>query len=96
MTNTLDLVITENKNRVEYIEHLEPLGDLSKGNHVLKLAYNLKSSVKDTSFSRKKLNYRKGNYVQLSTELSQLAWNDLFLNKDIDEIYDTFLNVYHE
>ena len=43
-----------------------------------------------------KINYFKGNYDEMRSELAKVDWRNLFIGKSIAEMWDIFLNIYKE
>jgi hypothetical protein len=48
LTNTLDLILTENVNRIPEISYMPPLGNIKKAHLVLNWRYNLANNIETT------------------------------------------------
>ena len=75
-SNTLDLVFTESKNRIDQIESDTPLGfSLEKAHVVLTWNYNLKyQQMEALKYKKLKLLNKKGNYKGLSKLIDDADW----------------------
>ena len=76
MTNTLDLVITENKERVYGLVETPALGNLESGHIGIGWNYALASN-KDKNgggpcFKKNKYNYKTGDYTGMKAYFKQL------------------------
>ncbi len=65
-SNVLDLILTENENRIFKLEHLPPLGAKTHAHHVLKFSYSTEGSESPKKVEKMRFNYKKGNYVEIS------------------------------
>jgi hypothetical protein len=93
---TLDLIFTENKNRIFEIESQPPLGGIKKAHLVLKWKYSLTDSLNDSIFRRSCFNFRKGDYKSFGDFISSKDWISLFNDLNIQECYDKFIDIYNE
>ena len=93
---TNHFIITENINRIDIIDYLEPIGDLSKAHSLLKIIYNLENKKNESDLADlRRINYRKANYDQMKIELLKIDWLNLFEGKSVNEMYDYFLDHYN-
>ena len=91
----LDLVFTANRDDIEDIEYISPLG---KSDHVvLKIRYRLlhESMVEEKQCERK-LNYKRGNYNDLRSYFENIKWETDLNIEDLDEQYAKFCDIYRE
>jgi len=67
-----------------------------QGHHVLRFDYFC--NINNISFRQSTLNYCKGDYVGLNKcfDTYSSKWEDLFLDKTIDEIIVIFNRIYNE
>lgn len=92
--NTLDLIITEDANRIDTVEHNSPLGPAIQSHSVLSFKFWLAQEIK-TRISNKRHNFKKGNYKKIIEKASEIDWNSLFFNApDVESAYSLFLNDY--
>ncbi|RNA37818.1 RNA-directed DNA polymerase from mobile element jockey-like [Brachionus plicatilis] len=92
----LDLVITEDQNRIYTISYGPPLGVVKQGHLTLSWNYELKTNEKDQDdvIHRPAYNYRKGDYDSFSRFLSELDWIQVFTGLSVNQMYDEFLFYY--
>lgn len=91
--NILDLALTSEKNFVSDISSSSPLG---KGDHnVIKWSTpNLEHNALTGKFQT--LDYNKGDYHGFSTELKQVPWPQVLLNKTASESWNLLLGKINE
>ena len=78
--NLLDLVFTDDQNRIDNITHTSPLGN--SDHMVLTFNYIVKQ---DIEYKPKNVyNYNKGNYENMREDLRQLNWNEELAKHDHD------------
>ena len=98
MTNTLDLIITESKERVYELEQGKILGDAESGHVSISWNYGLgsnnQSGERIKRFSRSRYNYRKGDYIGMNEHLNKINWDELFKGANVQEQYNILLNEY--
>jgi hypothetical protein len=93
-TNFLDLILTENEDRVFNLEAGPPLSDDAEQFH-LSLQWNMAlAEAHRPSFERSNFNYNKANFNQLNEELNRVPWSEIFTNKNINESYEIFIREY--
>ncbi|CAF1100150.1 unnamed protein product, partial [Brachionus calyciflorus] len=92
----LDLIITDNSERIYYIDHSPPLGTKNKGHLTLKWNYELKFPTKNVSniFSSSCYNFRKGDYAAFSGFFNGLNWKQIFTGLDVNQMYEKFIDYY--
>lgn len=95
-SNLLDLILSENGNRINCLEHLPPLGGISHGHHVLRFNYSFKDENTDgKSQVKQKLLFKRGNYSELSEYFSSFNWEKEFQDLDANECYKKWLKIYN-
>jgi hypothetical protein len=93
--NTLDLIFTENKSRIYNIESLPPLVELSRSHIGLSWKYFVaRSSSNLTNYCSSNYKYTKGNYDLINKFFSSMDWNELFKDKDIEQMFNIFISTY--
>ena len=99
LTNLLDLVITESKERVYGMKSGPVLGvsDQGQGHLCLTWNYSLKeaSSNFDDKYRTTRFNYKKGNYDVMSGFLSKINWVEFFGEENVGFCYKKFLELYN-
>ncbi|CAF0947105.1 unnamed protein product, partial [Brachionus calyciflorus] len=92
----LDLIITENSERVYNINHGPPLGNKNKGHLTLRWDYILKpdQSTINNSFRSSSYNYQHGDFDSISRLIGEINWDKLFDGLDADKMYDKFVSIY--
>ena len=93
-TNTLDYIISESQNRIKKISSSPPLGMALQGHLIIDWKLALNSIHQNEKFHSIKLNYKKGDYTNLSKFISSHDWPTLLENKPIEESYECFLSIY--
>ena len=93
--NILDLVITNDRNRINSINHADPLGESNQGHHLLRINYILSDPKLAFKESKAFTLYEKGDYERFSQYIDGVEWEAEFLNKLINECYDIFLYHYY-
>ena len=94
-TNVLDLILTENNNRVYMLQHTQPLGGIDHGHHVLEFRYSYCNSKRVNELVNKpKLLHKKGNFVSLNHFSNNIDWNKEFIDHNVDECYNKWLEFY--
>ena len=83
--HTLDLILTNEEQRIGNIKPLQPLG---KSDHIcITVDFNLDTS--EQKQTRETFQYHKGNYDALSEELN-IDWHKLLQGKPVAECWDIF------
>ena len=93
MTNTLDLIITEGKERVYEFSKGEILGDAESGHVSISWKYAV-APTKDRGkkmFSSERYNYKKGDYVGMSEHLGNIDLDRLLSGVGVQGQYTIFL-----
>ena len=99
LTNLLDLIITETKDRVYELISGCILGDTDKGHLSMTWKYAIKKSKNNIfgeNFRKSNYNYKTGNYLGLSNYLNEIKWREIFEDKNVQESYDLFLKEYRK
>nr|XP_047129493.1 uncharacterized protein LOC124809440 [Hydra vulgaris] len=94
-TNILDLIITNDKNKIVSITHSAPLGNVKQGHHLLKCCYLMNDYKFSTEHKKSIRLYQKGNYELFSCHFNNVDWENGFKSKPINEMYDLFLYHYN-
>ncbi|CAF1120063.1 unnamed protein product, partial [Brachionus calyciflorus] len=95
--NVLDLIITESSDRILDIESSPPLGNVQQGHLVLEWIYRTCSnSKKNLSSLNSDFNFRKADFLSMSSEFSNRDWPGIFKNKTSNEMYEAFINEYND
>jgi len=85
----LDLVISSDDDQVMNLEYWAPIG---KSDHVV-LCYNVRRGDVEVYKEKKGRNYYKGDYVEMRREISMVDWEDVFMNLDVEEAWQTLEDV---
>ena len=96
MTNVLDQILTECKNRIFGLIHLPPLGDINHGHHTINFKYSFMNGTIGNKFIYEKINYNKGNYYEMGKYFKTINWSREFQNMDVNSCYEKWLSLYHE
>ena len=99
LTNVLDLVITESKERVYELEPGHVLGGKDNGHLCLTWKYSLKHVISEGSlgfnrFEKTKYNFKKGNYDGMRSFFDSINWSEIFDKKNVGDCYKKFLEIY--
>ena len=98
MTNTLDLVITDGRERIVAMEQGRLLGDAESGHVSISWSYQLaavtKKGSKQKEFNSIKYNYIKGDYKGMRAHLKEIDWEERFTGANVQEQYDIFMKEY--
>ena len=99
LTNTLDLVITESKERVYEMKPGSVLGvsDRGQGHLCLTWKYSLKNagSVLNGKYRKMKFNFKKANYDGMRSYLGNINWSEIYEGKNVGFCYSNFLEIYN-
>jgi hypothetical protein len=93
--NILDLIITNDTNKINYITHADPLGETNQGHHMLCFNYILNDPKLVNKENKAITLYKKGNYELFSKYTDGVERGVEFSNKSTNECYDIFLYHYH-
>ncbi|XP_065651291.1 uncharacterized protein LOC136079480 [Hydra vulgaris] len=93
--NILDLNITDLSTRVINLSSSLPLGNSSQGHRILSWDYVVLSK-NETTFSNKKYDFNKGDYIIFGKKIMETNWKQLFENKNTNECYELFCNKYNK
>ena len=96
MTNVLDLILTECKNRVFELIHLPPLGGINHGHHIIKFKYGFESCASNSLFTKEKFIYNKAKFDEMSEYFENINWCREFQNMDANSSYERWLAMYHD
>ena len=99
LTNTLDLVITESKERVYELEPGSVLGGKDNGHLCLTWKYSLKKASLNSSdggdkYRKNRFNFKKGNYNGMRSFFDICNWSEIFDGKSIGDCYKKFLEIF--
>jgi hypothetical protein len=93
--NVLDLVITEDSERILEIKSSAPLGCVNQGHSVLEWEYRLCGESSESKTIPAVLNYRRADFLRISSEFSKLEWSRIFKDKNANEMFESFLREYN-
>ena len=83
-------MITNVQNSVENITYLSPLG---KSDHCV-IAFDYIYHCSTTpSTTKRQLNYFKGDYMSFKEKLREINWENILLDKDVNEMTQTLNKV---
>jgi hypothetical protein len=95
-TSTLHLILTEHQDRILEIEYDSPLGTSSQGHKTITFEYELSENNSfSKKFSSQQFNYRRGDYTTIGNKMSEVNWQSLLSNKNVDEAYQSVVNEYN-
>ena len=95
--NILDLIFSENEDRILNVEAGPPLSNYSKTYHIsINFSIQLNNQNSRYNFSSKKFSFRKAKFVDISNFFNNINWSNFFYNKNVDECYNMFLKKYYE
>ena len=93
LTNLLDLIITESKERVYELKPGRVLGGKEHGHLSLSWKYVIKNDCANSfgdKYRRTKFYFKKGNYSGMREFFGSFRWLDIFENKNVNECYKIF------
>ena len=96
MTNVLDLILTECKNRIFGLIHLPPLGGIEHGHHIIKFKYSFLNCTIDSKFISEQFNYKNGNFYKIREYFESLNWSREYHNRDVNSCYEKWLSLCHD
>lgn len=85
----LDYVFTDEEDLIDEMIYGAPLG---KSDHAT-LEWNITLRTKEIIRQHERLNYWKGDYVEISAELKRVKWNELMIGKSVDEMWTCFKTI---
>jgi hypothetical protein len=85
----LDYVFTEEDNLIDEVIYGVPLG---KSDHIT-LEWKIILKAKETVGQHARLNFWKGNYMEMSTEVKQIKWKELMEGKTVNEMWHCFRSI---
>jgi len=87
--STLNYVFTEDEDIIDAINYTAPLG---RSDHVV-LEWELQLEAKELVSRLKKLNYFKGNYVEIGAAIMRVDWAWQFGDGTVNEMWECFKEV---
>ncbi|XP_065678163.1 uncharacterized protein LOC124818192 [Hydra vulgaris] len=96
-TNILDLILTDNSNRVYFLEHFPPLGGINHSHHILKFRFgyeNKPNLLISLQTRKKKFLWKNGNYKALDLYFNNINWINEFEGLSVNECYEKWLRKY--
>ena len=90
----LDLIITNAPDRIFCLESKPPLGDIERTHSVIYWEYVIKEPCRFERVERP--NVRKADFQRISEEISEVDWEMLFQDKDVNACYIEFLKYYRQ
>ena len=90
-SNVLDLVLTDNDQRIENLEYESPLG---KSDHGV-LSFDFLCEIKKTHYVKTKYYYRKADFESMKAELKSIDWKVLLNQDNIDTDWKLFCDKVH-
>ena len=81
--NTLDLVLTNEVNMVDNMQYDDPVG---KSHHCV-LRFDFLGYADRLTTRARKYCYERGDYDKMRKILADVNWGELFLNKDVDQVW---------
>lgn len=88
----LDLIFTRDSHDIMGLELLPPVG---KSHHaVIRFDFLLDTDLDDVDGAQQlRYNFHKANYAEIRRELEEVNWNELFRNKEVEEMYQILVNI---
>ena len=84
--NILDLVLSSEQNMIEEVEVECPV---SNSDHNV-LLFKLNCKTEWVKKMMKNYRYDKGDYISIKTELNAINWEEIYRNKDVEEMWTFF------
>lgn len=91
--NILDLVISENLDRISEVCFDSPLGRCKQGHLQLRWCYKL-ASKRVIKFIRSPYNWKKGKYSELNKFFLSVNWREMLVGLEVQRQLDLFAKVY--
>jgi hypothetical protein len=76
-TDTLDLVISDDPERIKDLRIGPILGKITKAHLSVEFEVNIKEYLEPMKFSSTQYMYKRGNYLDMNEELLNYDWSDL-------------------
>jgi len=92
--NTLDLIITGSQHCIPNVNSTHPLGHARQGHLVLYWNYVISSEKSPIHPHSTTLNYKKGDYKNLSNYISSHDWPSIIIGQNIEDSYEAFRKIY--
>ena len=92
--STLDLVLSDEADRVSELSASAPLGHSERHHYSMQWRLGLKQRNMP-SFLRSSFNYARGDYDEMNSQLAAIDWASLLAAKDPDDCFATFLSTYN-
>ena len=92
--NILDLCLVSNTESVFFVDVVQPLPNCAHSPVILGLILPDLASSHDTGISARL--WSKGNYNNMCRDLDCVNWHSLFEDKNVEECYKIFIDVYAE
>nr|XP_047143057.1 uncharacterized protein LOC124817257 [Hydra vulgaris] len=92
-----NLILTDNSNRVYFLEYFPPLGGIDHGHHILKFRFgyeNKPSLLISLQTRKKKFLWKNGNYKALDLYFNNINWVNEFKGLSVNECYEKWLRKY--
>ena len=90
-TNVLDLIFTDDKNRIATLKTGPLLGNTSQGHVILTWNYIISETIDlDDDILDERFLFNKGNYKGMSNYLRSINWLELLNNESVDRMYCIF------
>ena len=86
--NILDYVITEDPLRFSMSSIDPPLGSANQGHLLIWYDYLIENHIFQSKNQNRKLNYKKGNYLEFNSTVNSYNWSEIFDNKSIEVCYE--------
>lgn len=87
--NVLDIVLTSDEELIHSCEVSETLGN--SDHKIIRCKINCEIKVKENTLLVP--NYKKGDIESLKTEIQKVNWQNIFVNKSVDDMYIKFTKI---
>ena len=96
--NILDLVITDNPDRIYQVEVGPPIGCSTKNvlHNCLTWSFIVNSLKLVEKTNKKIMLYKKANYDLLNSKFNEIDWKELLADDNIENCYSKFLSIYDQ
>ena len=85
-SNVLDLILVDNEEYIESLEHQSPLG---KSDHEA-LTFDYLCSIQKIQYYKTKYYYRKADFTSMNEEFSNIDWNSLLESDNMNTVWKSF------
>lgn len=92
-SNVLDLLLTDERDRISEISMRPPLGTANQGHKSIVFTF-LGANDSKTRFDSRKLNYGRGNYSKISSSIARIDWTTQLAGLSVNDAYNEFLSEY--